>query len=168
MHKTCHIGSCQRHQACMYVPCRASAPVVLHRQSGGQTAEAFALRPYQRAFLDLLEAEPPRKPVGDLYLAPRYASLVRWLVGVGEYDPNDPCDEWAHPHYRPALPMGEAHVWYRGWEVGYSHHAAYWSGEGWIAYKGGCDLGAPEVRSASYVQCLHAIDDEEDAPHADR
>lgn len=63
---------------------------------------------------------------------------------------------------RPAAPSGTDNVWYRGWEVGYDADADFWSNEGWIAYKGGCDLGAPEVRSATYEACLDLIDDEED------
>lgn len=62
---------------------------------------------------------------------------------------------------RPAQPGLTDHVWYRGWEVGYSRDADFWSNEGWIAYKGGCDLGAPEVRSGTYEACLDLIDDEE-------
>lgn len=70
------------------------------------------------------------------------------------------CDEPVHA--RPEEPQADAHVWYRGWEVGFSFESEYWCGEGWIAYKGGCDLDAREVRSGQYATCLDAIDDEED------
>ena len=75
----------------------------------------------------------------------------------------DPCDD-VHPHRwtAPREPVADATVYYRGWEIGWSRVAWYWSGEGWIAYKGGCDLDAREVRSATYQGCLDAIDDEED------
>lgn len=74
----------------------------------------------------------------------------------------DPCDEVDHQCIRPAEPYGDKCVWYRGWELGYSFESEYWGGEGWIAYKGGCDLGAPEIRAGRYVLALDAIDDEED------
>lgn len=75
---------------------------------------------------------------------------------------DDPCDEFDHERIRPAEPTLTNHVWYRGWEVGFSHDSAYWCGEGWIAYKGGCDLDAPEVRAKTYAGCLDEIDEQED------
>lgn len=63
---------------------------------------------------------------------------------------------------RPAEPAATHHVWYRGWEIGYDHDAAYWGGTGWRAYKGGCDLDAPEVMAATYAACLDEIDEAED------
>jgi len=66
------------------------------------------------------------------------------------------------PLTRPLEPQGTDHVWYRGWEVGYDHDAANWGGTGWRAYKGGCDLDAREVMSATYQGCLDEIDEQED------
>ena len=62
----------------------------------------------------------------------------------------------------PDKPVGEANVWYRGWEVGFDSMAADWSPNGWRAYKGGCDLGAPSVEAETYRECLEAVDEEED------
>ena len=73
-----------------------------------------------------------------------------------------PLDEYVTRFTRPLEPKGTDNVWYRGWEVGYSADAGYWSDDGWIAYKGGCDLDAQEVRAATYEACLDLIDDEED------
>ena len=76
-----------------------------------------------------------------------------------------PCQCTGDPMRRPAEPDGEATVWYRGWEVSYDGQSAYAAvfGDGrWTAYKGGCDLGAPEVRASSYQACLDAIDEEEE------
>ncbi len=65
-------------------------------------------------------------------------------------------------HERPIEPKGAViSVWYRGWEVGYDDMAGQWSSEGWRAYKGGCDLDAPQVSAATYDGVLDAIDDEE-------
>lgn len=74
---------------------------------------------------------------------------------------NDPCDEFDHERIRPQMPIGEADVWYRGWEVGWDQQREFYSGEGYVAYKGGCDLDAPQLTSGSWVGILDAIDDEE-------
>jgi hypothetical protein len=63
---------------------------------------------------------------------------------------------------RPEMPEGETDVWYRGWEVGWDQAREHWTGAGYVAYKGGCDLGAPELTSGSWAGILDAIDDEED------
>lgn len=63
---------------------------------------------------------------------------------------------------RPPEPQGTTCVWYRGWEVGWDHDAAFWGGTGWRAYKGGCDLDALEVMSETYQGCLDEIDEQED------
>jgi len=75
---------------------------------------------------------------------------------------SDPCDTWEHAHHRPAEPEGEANVWYRGWEVGYQRESALWTGRGWQCYKGGVDLGAPNVDGVTYADALDAIDEAED------
>ena len=64
---------------------------------------------------------------------------------------------------RPVEPTESADVWYRGWEVGFDDTAHRWSGEGWRAYKGGCDLDAPTVSAATFIGCLNEIDEAEDA-----
>jgi hypothetical protein len=66
------------------------------------------------------------------------------------------------PEPRPDHPGYKDHVRYRGWKIGWSHESYYWADEGWVAYKGGCDLGAPELRCATFGGMLDAIDDEED------
>lgn len=70
------------------------------------------------------------------------------------------CDELVH--VRPEHPGYKDHAWYRGWEIGWSHESYYWADEGWIAYKGGCDLDAPELRCKTFADMLDLIDDEED------
>lgn len=51
-------------------------------------------------------------------------------------------------------------IWYRGWEIIFSADAAYWTGEGWLAYKGGCDIDAPSLSAPSFVEIHSMIDDE--------
>lgn len=63
---------------------------------------------------------------------------------------------------RPPEPARDGHVWYRGWEVGYSWEYDTWGGEGWLAYKGGCDLDASMVAASTYAACLDEVDDRED------
>lgn len=65
-------------------------------------------------------------------------------------------------HERPAEPFGEQVAWYRGWEAGYEFQLEYWTGEGYRAYKGGCDLDAPNVTADTWSELLDAIDEEED------
>lgn len=96
---------------------------------------------------------------------PYQEQMIRYLVGVGEFDTNDPCDEWSYAHHRPAEPSmewGAKDVWYRGWEVGYDIYREAWDKQGWVAYKGGCDLDAPHVSGKTYAQVLNEIDDTED------
>ena len=61
---------------------------------------------------------------------------------------------------RPVEPVDGALVWYRGWEVGFDYMAARWSAGGWLAYYGGCDLGAPNVSGRTFDDCLDEIDAE--------
>jgi len=127
----------------------ARQPVVISRQSGGQVAEAFG-----SCFLcaGACRGHGLGNPAA---WEPEWGSQLGVLL-------SDPCDEWATPHHRPKEPCALDHVRYRGWEVGWSSTSEYWCGEGWIAYKGGCDLGAPEVRASTYQSCLDEIDNEED------
>jgi hypothetical protein len=62
----------------------------------------------------------------------------------------------AHPS-EPA----DSVLWYRGWETGYSHDAAMWSGEGYYAYLGGADLDCVQVTARTWEQLLGEIDDHE-------
>ena len=66
------------------------------------------------------------------------------------------------PKERPAEPHGEDVVWYRGWEAGWEQMLEFFTGEGFRAYKGGCDLGAPTVSAGTWSGLLDAIDEEED------
>jgi hypothetical protein len=70
----------------------------------------------------------------------------------------------------PAKSMS-TYVWYRGWECGWNAEAADWGFEGWDAYKGGCDLGAPHVSGRTWSDLLDEVDAEEwecaDCPMAD-
>lgn len=52
-------------------------------------------------------------------------------------------------------------VWFLGWEIGYDSDAAYWAGLGWRAYKGGADLDASSLSSATFENLLDQIEDEE-------
>lgn len=74
---------------------------------------------------------------------------------------------WIHPgkgYTVPNEPAGEDTVYYRGWEASYDGLGSYAAvfGDGrWVSYKGGCDLGAPEVTASTWKQLLELIDDEE-------
>jgi hypothetical protein len=63
---------------------------------------------------------------------------------------------------KPGEPSSGESVWYRGWEAGYEPERGNWTGEGYVAYKGGCDEGAPQAHGATWAALLEAIDDEED------
>ncbi len=62
----------------------------------------------------------------------------------------------------PEPPGGES-SWYRDWEAGYEPERGSWTGEGYVAYKGGCDLDARHVTGATWDALLEAVDDEEEA-----
>ncbi len=66
------------------------------------------------------------------------------------------------PEQRPAEPHGEDAVWYRGWEAGWEQILEFFTGEGFRAYKGGCDLDATNVTAGTWSDLLDAIDEEED------
>lgn len=68
----------------------------------------------------------------------------------------------APPASRPPEPPKSDTVWYRGWECSYDATAAFWSGEGWNAYMGGCDLDAPHNSARTWEALLDEIDAEED------
>lgn len=63
---------------------------------------------------------------------------------------------------RPSQPEGETLVWYRGWEAGYDWQHEHYTGEGYVAYKGGCDLGAPKLSAGLWEDLLTEIDDNEE------
>ena len=63
---------------------------------------------------------------------------------------------------RPDEPTGQAAVWYRGWECDYEPDRANWTGEGYTAYLGGCDLDARQVSAPTWERLLEEIDDQED------
>ena len=63
---------------------------------------------------------------------------------------------------RPEEPEGENVVWYRGWEAGWEYQLEFWSGQGYRAYKGGADIGAPSVSTGTWNDLLDMIDEEED------
>ena len=65
---------------------------------------------------------------------------------------------------RPEQPDHKTTVWYRGWEISWNEMAYFWARAGWDAYKGGCDLDAPQIQSAIFTDLLDEIDAaEEDA-----
>lgn len=64
---------------------------------------------------------------------------------------------------RPAEPKASSTAWYRGWEISFNEEAEKWTRTGWQAYKGGCDLDAPQVDAKTFSDCLDAIDETEDA-----
>jgi hypothetical protein len=50
-------------------------------------------------------------------------------------------------------------VWYRGWEITFSHDAAGWTGEGWHACLGGADLDCIQRTASTWEGILDEIDD---------
>lgn len=65
------------------------------------------------------------------------------------------CTDW------PDEPKGGATAYYRGWEFGFDDMAAQYTREGWRAYKGGCDIDAPQLSAATLFALFAAIDGEE-------
>lgn len=63
---------------------------------------------------------------------------------------------------RPAEPKGTDSAWYRGWECGFEPDRHNWCGDGWVGYKGGCDLDAPQTSGKTWDALLDEIDAEED------
>lgn len=75
------------------------------------------------------------------------------------------CEAHGAPLARPEEPSKAFRtpaVWYRGWECGWDGTAAYWGAEGWVAYKGGCDLDAPSTSGRTWTDLLDEIDAEEE------
>lgn len=156
--KLCPIGSCQRHGKCMYAPCTFHGPYPYqHVQMVGRV-----LRP-------VLPAEPV---VRVLSLGARRSGKTHaqqlmhdWCLPPCNWPSKpfgqgyDPCDPWDHTRIRPAEPVGKHIVWYRGWEVAHDEGEFYFGKNGWLAHKGGCDLDAPEVSSATYSGVLDEIDE---------
>ena len=63
---------------------------------------------------------------------------------------------------RPKTPDGEDVVRYRDWEAGWDQLREFYTGQGYTAYKGGCDLDAPNVSAGTWEKLLDTINDEED------
>ncbi len=63
---------------------------------------------------------------------------------------------------RPAQPACDETIWYRGWEIGWNADAHLWLGDGWDAYKGGCDIDTPRITSSDFADCINEIDNWED------
>jgi hypothetical protein len=61
---------------------------------------------------------------------------------------------------RPDEPTDSV-LWYRGWETGYSHDAAMWTGCGYYACFGGVDLDCLQVTARTWETLLDEIDDHE-------
>lgn len=64
-------------------------------------------------------------------------------------------------HTRPTEPEGDAVVTYRGWECAFYSDAEFWTGHGWQAYKGGADIGAPNVNAGTWAGLLDEINAQE-------
>lgn len=62
----------------------------------------------------------------------------------------------------PDEPSAIESVWYRGWECGWNDTANAYTGEGWEAYKGGCDLDAPRINTKTWEALIDAIDEAEE------
>ena len=62
---------------------------------------------------------------------------------------------------RPEQPDHKTTIWYRGWEISWNRDADFWLRQGWDAYKGGCDLDAPNIRAGKFADLLDEIDDAE-------
>lgn len=63
------------------------------------------------------------------------------------------------PDKRPGQPKRNAIVTYRGWECAFYSDAEFWTGNGWVAYKGGADIDAPNVNAGTWTGLLGEIDD---------
>lgn len=63
---------------------------------------------------------------------------------------------------RPQEPRAGEAFWYRGWECGFEPDRHNWCGDGWVGYKGGCDLDAPQTSGKTWDALLDEIDAEED------
>lgn len=62
----------------------------------------------------------------------------------------------------PSMSYGTKPVRYRGWECSWEDDRHFWTRRGWTAYKGGCDLGAPQVDAETWTDLLEEIDAEEE------
>ncbi|MEB3067278.1 hypothetical protein, partial [Parvimonas micra] len=65
------------------------------------------------------------------------------------------CMDW------PAEPGLHETVDYRGWECSWDATADAWGANGWRAYKGGADIGAPELNAKTWLELMRLIDEEE-------
>ncbi len=63
---------------------------------------------------------------------------------------------------RPAEPTEATQsVWHMGWECGYSHDAAVWTGEGYYACLGGADEDCRIVWGKDWDALLDEIEEQE-------
>lgn len=62
-------------------------------------------------------------------------------------------------HDRPEEPTPGKHVWYRGWELGFSYTAAAWSGYGYYACLGGADLDCIQITARTWADLLDEVDE---------
>lgn len=81
-----------------------------------------------------------------------YGKVVPAFLGGGSPSPVE------HP---PEPASGDS-TWYGDWECGWEPERANWTGEGYVAYKGGCDLDARYVTASTWDKLLEAVDDEEE------
>lgn len=63
--------------------------------------------------------------------------------------------------HRPNEPADGQYVWHRGWEIGFYDDAEFWTGNGWQAYKGGADIGAPNLSACTFEDLIEEIEAEE-------
>lgn len=82
-------------------------------------------------------------------------------VDVEQREVHPGCDAAVINKVRPPEPPAGTSVWYRGWEASYEPDRAHWTGDGYVAYKGGCDLDALQAHGSTWAGLLEAVDDEE-------
>jgi hypothetical protein len=61
----------------------------------------------------------------------------------------------------PTEPRKGQYVWHLGWEIGFHEDAEFWTGNGWQAYKGGADIGAPNLNAKTFAELIEEIEAEE-------
>lgn len=84
------------------------------------------------------------------------ALLVVWVIqdSVREF--------FSRGFHRPPEPDHNTRVNYRGWEAEYNLDHGMWTGDYWVAFRGGADLDAPAVSAPTWVELLNEIDDWEE------
>lgn len=63
----------------------------------------------------------------------------------------------------PAEPEIGHTVWHLGWEIFFHDDAEFWTGNGWQAYKGGADIGAPNLSARTFPALIAEIQAEEES-----